>query len=316
MLCPLALPAFSGAPGLRRRRSARQPIDWLDLYIPANLFHALSNNLIPAVVLFGILAGIALGQMPDERKAVLLQALEAFNEAMGRVSRMILKLTPFGLFAIAAVTAGAVRLDDLLRLQIWFHFYAGGTLLLTLWILPALVAQLHAVPTRRFLRRCAAPSSRLRRPATCWSCCRSSPSRARSCWSSAAPRRRKADGAVSVAVPLLYNFPHVGKILSLAFLPFAAWFAGGSLRLGQLGLLVSAGPLSMFGNINAAMPFLLDLMRLPADLFGLFSVSSVVNTRFGAMTAARTRRRCRCSSRRPCWTSSGFRSAGCCASSS
>ena len=48
------------------------PIDWLDLYIPANLFYSLTNNLIPAVVLFGILAGVSLGQV-DERKAVLLQ---------------------------------------------------------------------------------------------------------------------------------------------------------------------------------------------------------------------------------------------------
>ena len=76
---------------------APHSIDWLDLYIPANLFHALSNNLIPAVVLFGILAGVALGQMRDERKAPLLQAMTAFNEAMSRVSRIILRLTPFGL---------------------------------------------------------------------------------------------------------------------------------------------------------------------------------------------------------------------------
>ena len=42
----------------------------------------------------------------------------------------------------------------------------------------------------------------------------------------------------------------------------------------------------MFGSVNAAMPFLLGLMHLPTDLFEFFSVSSIVNTRFGAMTAA------------------------------
>ena len=40
----------------------------------------------------------------------------------------------------------------------------------------------------------------------------------------------EADRAVSVAVPLLFNFPHAGKILSLAFLPFAAWFSGSALN--------------------------------------------------------------------------------------
>ena len=285
VFCPLALPPFAGQPVFGVEEPA-QPIDWLDLYIPANLFHSLSNNLIPAVVLFGILAGVALGQVPNERKAVLLQSLEAFNDAMGRVSRLILRLTPYGLFAIAAVTAGQLRFDDLMRLQIWFHFYAGGSLLLTLWILPALVARFTPIPYTRFLSEMR---SAIITAAAAGDVLVVLPLIAESgkqllveCGASSA----RAERAIGVAVPLLYNFPHAGKILSLAFLPFAAWFAGGSLKLGQLGLLASAGPLSMFGSVNAAMPFLLDLMRLPTDLFELFSISSIVNTRFGAMTAA------------------------------
>ena len=42
----------------------------------------------------------------------------------------------------------------------------------------------------------------------------------------------------------------------------------------------------MFGSINTAIPFLLDLVRVPADLFQLFVVSGVLNSRFGAMTSA------------------------------
>ena len=104
------------------------------------------------MVVFGILAGIALGQMAQERKAALLQAMDAFNEAMGRVSKMIVRLSPYGLFTIAAVSAGQMRIDDLLRLQVWLHFYIGATLLFTLWILPALVSRFTAVPYMRFLR--------------------------------------------------------------------------------------------------------------------------------------------------------------------
>ena len=96
----------------------------------------------------------------------------------------------------------------------------------------------------------------------------------------------EANRAVSVSVPLLYNFPHAGKVLSLAFLPFAAWMSGSILSVSQLGQLAFAGVLSLFGSVNAAMPFLLDLLHLPADLFELFTLSSVVNSRFGSMTAA------------------------------
>ena len=282
---PLAFPAFSGAPvfGLEEPPPT---IDWLDLYIPANLFHALANNLIPAVVLFGILAGVALGQMTGDKKATLLHALAAFNEAMARVSRMILRLTPSGLCAIAAVTAGELHFEDVLRLQLWFHFYAGGTLLITLWVLPSLVARLTDVSYGRFIgamrgaiiTAAAAGDALVVLPLIAES--------AKTLLSERGASPEGADRAVSVAVPLLYNFPHVGKILSLAFLPFAAWYSGSSLGLQQVLLLVTTGPLSLFGSINAAMPFMLDLLHLPADLFELFSISSILNSRFGAMTSA------------------------------
>jgi Na+/H+-dicarboxylate symporter/ABC-type amino acid transport substrate-binding protein len=282
---PLALPTFTGVPvfGLEE---APAPIDWLDLYIPANLFHALANNLIPAVVLFGILAGIALGQMTGEKKDVLLQSLAAFNEAMARVSRLILRLTPYGLFAIAAVTAGELRVEDVLRLQIWFYFYAGGALLLTLWVLPVMVTRLTNVPYGRFV---GTMRDSIVTAAAAGDVLVVLPLIAESAKTLLVERgipSEDADRSVSVAVPLIYNFPHVGKILSLAFLPFAAWYSGGMLGAQQFVLLVSAGPLSLFGGINGAIPFLLDLLHLPADLFDLFSVSSVLNSRLGSMAAA------------------------------
>ena len=39
----------------------------------------------------------------------------------------------------------------------------------------------------------------------------------------------------------------------------------------------------MFGNVNAAIPFLLDMLRIPADTFRLFLTSGVVNARFGTL---------------------------------
>jgi len=51
-------------------------------------------------------------------------------------------------------------------------------------------------------------------------------------------------------------------------------------RLAGTGLLV------MFGNVNAAVPFLLDLFRIPADTFRLFVASAVINARFGTLVAA------------------------------
>ena len=49
------------------------PFDFIDLYIPSNPFFSLANNIVPAVVLFSVILGVAL--IGVERKAVLLDIL-------------------------------------------------------------------------------------------------------------------------------------------------------------------------------------------------------------------------------------------------
>ena len=50
--------------------------------------------------------------------------------------------------------------------------------------------------------------------------------------------------------------------------------------------LAGTGLLTMFGNVNAAIVFLLDLLHIPADTFHLFVTSGIVNARFGTLVAA------------------------------
>ena len=87
-------------------------------------------------------------------------------------------------------------------------------------------------------------------------------------------------------LPASFNFPHSGKVLSISFILFAAWFADVSLSAldhAKLGLL---GVLSYFGSLNAAVPYLLDLFRIPIDTFQLFLATGLVNSRFGSAVAA------------------------------
>jgi ABC-type amino acid transport substrate-binding protein len=88
----------------------------------------------------------------------------------------------------------------------------------------------------------------------------------------------KDPNAVTVAemlVPISYPFPNTGKLLSLFFIPFAAWFIGSPLAYGDYPAFLASGLLSYFGNVAVAMPFLLDLMRLPADMFQIFLLTGV-----------------------------------------
>ena len=87
-------------------------------------------------------------------------------------------------------------------------------------------------------------------------------------------------------MPASFNFPHTGKLLSLSFVLFAGWFADARVPFSDYPRLAGTGLLVMFGNVNAAIPFLLDLLRIPADTFRLFVTSAIVNARFGTLLAA------------------------------
>jgi len=67
---------------------------------------------------------------------------------------------------------------------------------------------------------------------------------------------------------------------------FAGWFADAPVALTGYPRLAGTGLLVMFGNVNAAIPFLLDMLRIPADTFQLFVTSAIVNARFGTLLAA------------------------------
>ena len=261
------------------------PIDWIGLYIPSNVFHALAFNVLPAVVLFGILAGGALSGMSAEHKRPLLSVVDAFNEAMGRISRAIIVTTPIGLFAMSAAAAGTMRVEEFVRLQVWFVVYIGAACLISLWLLPALVALLTPVPYGRFVRTLQTAMLTAFAAGDYFVVLPMIAEGNKQLLVEQGRTEHEADRTIGVVVPLLFNFPHTGKILSLAFVPFAAWFSNIDLSLGQWFSLATAGSLSMFGSINAAMPFLLDLARLPADLFDLFTMSGVLNSRFGSLVA-------------------------------
>jgi len=92
--------------------------------------------------------------------------------------------------------------------------------------------------------------------------------------------------AADVLVPLAYPFPNAGKILAILFIPFAAWFIGQPLDAGDYPLLLSVGLLSFFGSPVVAIPFLLGLFRMPADLLALFVVSGIWGARVGDVLGA------------------------------
>jgi Na+/H+-dicarboxylate symporter len=284
-LIPLAFPQIETAMFFSTSLVERRPpFDFVDLYIPSNPFHSLANNLVPAVVLFSVIVGAAL--MTVERKQVLLDVLETAAEAVSRVTRLITRLTPYGLFAIAASAAGTMNVEQLGRLQIYLAMYVTVGLLVSLWVLPGLVAALTPIPLREIFRESRDP---LITAFVAGDLFIVLPALIAASQTLLARHARDSPGVTDlpdVLVPASFNFPHTGKLLSISFILFAAWFADAALPLTEYPRLAITGFLAFFGSLSAAVPFLLDLFRIPADTFQLFLASGVVNARVGALVAA------------------------------
>jgi Na+/H+-dicarboxylate symporter/ABC-type amino acid transport substrate-binding protein len=262
----------------------RQPFNFVDLYIPSNPFNSLANNVVPAVVLFSVVVGVAL--IGVERKEALLDVLRTASQAVSRVTHSIVRLTPYGLFAIAASAAGTLGIEQLGRLQVYLITYVAVALLLSLWVLPGLIAALTPIRIREVfsLTRDALITAFV--AGDLFIVLPGLIDASRTLLVRHTPASSDAAELPDVLVPTSFNFPHTGKLLSLSFILFAGWFADAVMPLRDYPQLALTGLLTFFGSLNAAVPFLLDLFRIPADTFQLFLATGVINSRVGALVAA------------------------------
>ena len=284
-LIPLAFPSTETASFFSTNLvEQRRPFNFVDLFIPSNPFYSLANNIVPAVVLFSVFLGVALIAL--ERKQTALDVFAVTKEALSRVTKFVVGLTPYGIFAIAAHTAGTMNLEQVARIQVYLITYVVVALLVALWVLPGLISALTPFrykevlgPTRdALITAFMAADLFIVLPILIQAC------------KELLERHRLVDEATrtlpDVIVPTSFNFPHTGKILSISFILFAGWFADAAVPVSEYPRLALTGLLTFFGSLSAAVPFLLDLFRIPADTFQLFVATGVVNSRFGALLAA------------------------------
>ena len=274
LLLPLALPDLTAASFYSSSLvEPAKEIKLINIFIPKNFFASLSNNQIPAVVVFCIALGIAL--ISSKKKQEVFKLFDVLAEAVMKVIKFVVKLTPIGVFAMTASAAGTMGFDELGRLQGYFILYTVAVIILGFAILPGLIASLTPFKYKDVV-------------SIAWSAMVLSFAAAKvlvalpliieSIKELFEKYEVKDPNAVTVAemlVPISYPFPNTGKLLSLFFIPFAAWFVGTPLVFGDYPTFLMSGLLSYFGNVAVAMPFLLDLMRLPADIFQLFLLTGV-----------------------------------------
>lgn len=101
-----------------------------------------------------------------------------------------------------------------------------------------------------------------------------------------AEKQEHAESSVEVLIPTVYPFPSPGVVLALSFVLFSGWYIGSDVSLSDYPTLIIAGLPSLFAGTLITMPFLLDLVRLPSDLYQVFISIDVITTRFSTFVAA------------------------------
>lgn len=125
-------------------------INFAELIIPDNIFAALSNNLIPAVVVFGLLIGISL--MHIKEKQPFMGVLDTLVSSLTKITGWIARITPIGTFLILADRVGTVQLATVKQIGTYLILYILGISLLALWVIPRIVGMLTAIPAKHWLK--------------------------------------------------------------------------------------------------------------------------------------------------------------------
>jgi Na+/H+-dicarboxylate symporter/ABC-type amino acid transport substrate-binding protein len=282
---PLAFPAWATAsffsPALVQ---SPQALDLVALYIPANPFGSLANNVVPAAVLFSILLGIGLSGIKGNDG--LLQALDIVADALNRINKMVIRLTPLGVYAIAAGIAGTVVFEEVSRLQAYLITYTVVALLLSFLVLPLLV---NAVTPFKYRDLLTIPRDTLITIFATGKIIVVLPQlidNVDELFRRYGLEDEETQTSARILLPLAYPFPNLGTYAILMFVPFSAWYLGRGFDLSDDLVFQAGAVLSSFVAPIIGIPFLLDLMQLPADMMELFVMSTVYTDRVRVVLGA------------------------------
>lgn len=285
LLIPLAYPNWEMAGFFSTSLVSDAPaFNFIDLYIPSNIFSSLAGTVVPAVVLFSLLMGVSV--ISVKNKDVLLTLASNLSDGLMGVASFVGKLAPFGIFAISAAAAGTLQPDDLGRLQVFLYVYLLAAVLLVFILLPLLIhwatpfsyREILSVAGEAMITAMATGTVLVVLPMIVDRCKMLLEKHGMTC--------DETDSTVDVLVPTAYSFPSAGTLLGLGFILFSAWYVGSPLSLAQYPSYVVMGAFSAFGSMAVAIPFMLDFFGLPADQFQLYLLGSVVTGRFATGLAA------------------------------
>lgn len=278
-------PVGSGLSYARYIPETQDKINFAQLLIPENIFYALSHNIIPAIVVFSILIGIAL--MTVKEKITFMTLLSNLVEVLNKITSWIAKITPIGTFLVIAQQVGTAQFSTMKQVSTYIAIYVMVLCLAIFWVIPRVLSLLTNIKAASWIKLMlpalvlayttnviivslpyiiAMMQKKLREDH---------------------PEDEEMPSYVQGTVSVVFNLP-LSSLFIAMFVFFAALFynlplyAPDQAHLFATIFLISLGTVGMGSWVNN-ITFLLDSLGLPRDGIDLFLTSLPFTTGFQSM---------------------------------
>jgi Na+/H+-dicarboxylate symporter len=264
-----------------------EALNIIDMFIPYNPFHSLSEGFLPAIVVFCLCMGLAL--MGNEENKPLMNLLSILQAALSRITGFISKTFPIGVFVITAQTMGTITFEGLLELQVFLISLAVLATLVIFGILPLLIScfttfsyrDIISASSRAILLGFSSGTEFITLPLISEG--------VKKLFGNSLDNGGLKDEIESysrVLVPVGYTFPLLGSFVPFLFILFVAWLYQNPLDLHEQLKLAAVGIPSFFGSSKVSVEWLLNLMCLPVDSFNLYISTGILRQSFVASMAS------------------------------
>ena len=133
-------------------------VDTILNIIPTNPIAALANGEMLQIILFALLVGLICGQLP-QKLVTFTKLLHEGNDLMMRMTSIVMKLAPIGVFALITKTFTQMGLDTILPMLTYMATVISGLLAQSFVVYMLLILIFARVDIRHFMRKIVQPAA-------------------------------------------------------------------------------------------------------------------------------------------------------------
>lgn len=263
-------------------------INFAELLIPENIFYALSNNIIPSIVIFSLLTGISLMYLKE--KSTLMFSLQNLVDALTRITGWIARITPIGTFIIIANQAGTIQFSTIKQVSTYIILYILCVSIITFWIFPRITNMLSHIPSYVWLKQLFPILLLAYTTNVVIVCLPYIIELLNKEMANIDPLHEKAQTQIQGTVSIIFNLP-LGSLFITLFVLFSSIFYnitlafGSQIELFLTAFLTSLGAVGIGSWINS-LTFILDSLGLPLEALSLYLTVIPFTSGFQAMLSA------------------------------